>query len=173
MLNIRRRKGPHLLYFIGVAFFLVSHVVLISHSPYSSSSVSFDSCKQVTKHVTYESQAEARPLSLFLLFYYHKTLRPLKLVKDATVDAKATNELRGYQTLKVLHTDNVAIVITVHGALDYVVSCLESWEKYTKFSQVLLVDDCETTDETRELEDLACSYENVTVIPKIGTGSAG
>jgi hypothetical protein len=107
----------------------------------------------------------------FILIQSYET--PLKLVKDAAVNAKASNELLRHQPLKVLHTDNVAIVITVHGALDYVASCLESWEKYTKFSQVLLVDDCETTDETRELQKLACLHENVTFVPKTGTGSAG
>lgn len=67
----------------------------------------------------------------------------------------------------------VAIVITVHGALDYLASCLETWRLHTKNSHVLLVDDCETTEESEELGKLSFSHRNVTVVPKNGTGSIG
>ena len=67
----------------------------------------------------------------------------------------------------------VAIVITVHGALDYLVSCLETWRVHTENSHVLLVDDCETTEESEKLEKLASSHNNVTVVAKSGTESVG
>jgi GT2 family glycosyltransferase len=72
-----------------------------------------------------------------------------------------------------LGSHSVAIVITVHGALHYLASCLETWRLHTENSHVLLVDDCETTEESEELEKLSSSHKNVTVVAKNGTGSIG
>ena len=67
----------------------------------------------------------------------------------------------------------MAIVITVHGALDYLASCLETWKFHTKHSYVLLVDDCETTEESEELGKISSSHKNITVVAKNETGSIG
>lgn len=86
---------------------------------------------------------------------------------------KAETPRHSIEKNDVMASHCVAIVITVHGALDYLASCLETWRVYTENSHVLLADDCETTEESEKLEKLASSFNNVTVVAKNGTGSVG
>ncbi len=67
----------------------------------------------------------------------------------------------------------IAIVIPVHGALDYLTQCLESWNTYTTNSFIYLVDDCDLVQERALLREIASTYDNVTVIENLGTASVG
>lgn len=66
-----------------------------------------------------------------------------------------------------------AIVITVHGALAYVESCLDSWGSHTSDSFVYLVDDCDLPEERAALRRIAAMYDNVTVTSTPGNSSVG
>ena len=159
-----RRRGSHVFYILGVAFFFLSHLLLIFQGPPSTSLVSLDS-----RVYYFFSLKVAEPFRMTPpLTQSHSHVAFI----DGTVDALAPRNPP--KQTKELSTQGVAIVITVHGALDYLASCLESWNLHTTNSGVFLADDCETKEESKELETLASSYENVTVVvATTGIGSVG
>ena len=169
MTRVFRRKPFYTFYVLGVGFFIISHVLVIFRGLSSVSLVSYVGILMNNvffprgRHFRDTTRSRTIPLLTQLHSY-------LPFLDDSVNETTPRNLSKQSETVEAHF---VAIVIPVHGALHYLASCLNSWTVHTTNSYVFLADDCETKEDSKQLEKLATLYDNITIIATIGNGSVG